>query len=419
MKLLSKLTNRYLGWSVAVMVVIGLIIYIAFSRVISWQLDEKLTENLESVKEQLEHAPETAFFDPLTVVEKTNTEAESIAFSDTLIYNEREQEYEDYRQIRSVKNINGEYYRILLRKSKIESEDLLATLAIVTLLGMLILWLILFLVTRKLAKSLWQPFFANLERIRQFSVLSEEALAFENTGIFEFDQLNTVVSGLTSQIIADFQNQKQFSEDVSHELQTPLAIISSRLESLLENPALKEHSETLNGIYASVQRLSRLNKAMILLRKIENNQFSSNEQTNITGLVKDKLDEFSELITLKNLQLETVSEDDFVVEIPTALAEIFINNLLSNSINHTDKGGSIRIELSSRKLAICNSGSASIPHPEKLFNRFYKADPSSQSVGLGLAIVKKICDLHQLEISYHFSQGKHCFEISGAKTKEL
>ncbi|HPF51659.1 MAG TPA: histidine kinase dimerization/phospho-acceptor domain-containing protein [Draconibacterium sp.] len=411
MKLLNKLTNRYLGWSIVVMVFIGTLIYFTFSHIVSWQLDEKLTENLDSVKEQLEHAPETAFFDPLTVVEKTSPETESITFSDTLIYNEREKEYEDYRQIRTVKNINGEYYRIILRKSKIESEDLLATLAIVTLLGMLILWLILFLVTRKLAKSLWHPFFANLERIRQFSVLSEEALEFENTGIFEFDQLNTVVSGLTSQIISDFQNQKQFSEDVSHELQTPLAIISSRMEGLLEDPALKEHTETLNGIYASVRRLSRLNKAMILLRKIENNQFASDEQTNLTQVATEKLEEFSELITLKNLKLETVSEGDLVVPIPLALAEILINNLLSNSINHTPKGGRIKLQINRQKLVICNSGTKAIPNPEKLFNRFYKGDPSSQSVGLGLAIVKKICDLNYLEIHYRFSEKQHRFEI--------
>lgn len=411
MKLLNKLTNRYLSWSLIVMVFVGAFIYFTFSHIVSWQLDEKLKDNLAAVETQLAQAPETSFFDPLSSIEKTSIETENLTFSDTLIFNEREQEQEAYRQISAVKNINGEFYHIILQKSKIESEDLLVTLAIVTLIGMLLLWFILLLVTRKLAKSLWQPFFTNLERIKQFSVTRMEVVQLEKTGIFEFDQLNSVVSGLTTQIIADFQNQKQFSEDVSHELQTPLAIISSRLEGLLENPVLKEHSEILTGIYASVRRLSRLNKALILLRKIENNQFTSEEQTNLTRVVNEKLEEFSELITLKNLQLETVSNADLVVPIPLALAEILINNLLSNSINHTTKGGQIKIELTVQKLMICNSGTKSIPDPEKLFNRFYKGDPASQSVGLGLAIAKKICDLHHLKINYHFKDGKHCFEV--------
>jgi len=411
MKLLNKLTNRHLSWSLVVMVFIGTFIYFTFSHIVSWQLDEKLKDNLEAVEVQLAQESETTFFDPLSSVEKTNIETEDITFSDTVIYNNREQEMEDYRQISAVKNINGKYYHIVLRKSKIESEDLLLTLAIVTLLGMFLLWLILLLVTRKLAKSLWQPFFANLERIKQFSVTSEKALQFEHTGIFEFDQLNTVVSGLTTQIIEDFRNQKQFSEDVSHELQTPLAIISSKLEGLLENPEIKEHAETLNGIFASVRRLSRLNKAMILLRKIENNQFASEERTNLNKVVNEKLQEFSELITIKNLQLETISDNVMVVPIPLALAEILINNLLSNSINHTPKGGKIKLQINRQKLVICNSGTEAIPNPEKLFNRFYKGDPSSQSVGLGLAIVKKICDLNHLDIHYHFSEGQHCFEI--------
>lgn len=411
MKLLNKLTNRYIGWSLLVMIFTGTIIYFVLSYIVDQQLDERLAENLQAVEKQLAVSPETIFFDPLAHVSKSTVPNERITLSDTLIFNEIEQELEDYRQISAIKNIEGEYYHIVLRKSKIESEDFLATLAIVTLFGMLVLWFILFMVTRKLAKSLWQPFFANLERISQFSVTSEEALQFENSGIYEFDQLNFVVSDLTTHIISDFKNQKQFSEDVSHELQTPLSVISSRLESLLEHPGLKDHTDSLKSIYSSVQRLSKLNRAMILLRKIENKQFASNELTNLRETVSQKLEEFSELITLKDLQIETHISVDLKVMIAPSLAEILINNLLSNSINHTPKGEKIIIDISHQTLKICNSGTQQIPEPDRLFNRFYKGDPSSQSVGLGLAIVKKICDLHRLEIKYHFSDGLHCFEV--------
>ena len=199
---------------------------------------------------------------------------------------------------------------------------------------MLLLWLILLVVNRRVAKSVWQPFFSNLKIIEQFSVTAQKPVQLNNSGISEFDQLNAVVTSLTRQIITDFQNQKQFSEDVSHELQTPLAIISSRLESLLGNPELNKHAEILNSIYTSVRRLSKLNKALILLSKIENNQFASTEQSNLKTIVDEKLDEFSELIALKQLTLEKETSGDFMVSVPPALAEILINNLLSNSINH-------------------------------------------------------------------------------------
>jgi len=393
------------------MTFIGVAIFFTLSVIINSQLDERLTGNLRIVEERLAQSPETSFFEPTTKVQEIAKAPENVTFSDTLIYNKNEQELEDYRQINAVKNIGGKTYRIVIHKSKIESEDLLATLAFAILLGMLLLWIILLVVNRRVAKSVWQPFFSNLKIIEQFSVTAQKQVTLDNTGISEFDQLNDVVTGLTRQIIADFQNQKQFSEDVSHELQTPLAIISSRLESLLENQELNKHAEILNSIYTSVRRLSKLNKALILLSKIENNQFASTEQSNLKPIVNEKLDEFSELIALKQLTLEKEITEDFIVPVPPALAEILISNLLSNSINHNTKGGKIRIEMNDTQMLIYNSGTTKIAEPEMLFNRFYKVDSSSQSVGLGLAIVKKICDLHHIGIQYFFNENFHCFHV--------
>jgi len=411
MKLLSKLNTQYIIWSFVAMAFTGVAIYIVLSLIINNQMDERLTGNLQKVEKQLAQSPGTTFFEPDTEVKKIKRTMEIVVFSDTLIFNEQEQELENYRQISAVKNIGENYYRIVIQKSKIESEDLLATLALVTLLGMILLWLILLAVNRRVAKSVWQPFFTNLKTIEQFSVGMQQPVQLDNTGISEFDQLNEVVTRLTRQIITDFRNQKQFSEDVSHELQTPLAIISSRLESLLGNAELNKYTEILSSIYSSVLRLSKLNKALILLSKIENNQFASEERSNLKSIVAEKLDEFSELIALKKLVPETKVINDFTVPVPPALAEILINNLLSNSINHNTEGGQIKIEINSNCLLLCNSGTEKIDEPQKLFNRFYKVDPSGSSVGLGLAIVKKICDLHQITIQYYFCENFHCFKL--------
>ncbi len=415
MKLLKKLNIQYIIWSFSAMAFTCVAIYITLSVIINNQLDERLIGNLQTVEERLSQSPETSFFEPTTKVQKIKKASEAISFSDTLIYNENEQELEDYRQISAIKNIGDQTYSIFIHQSKIESEDLLATLTVATLLGMLLLWMVLLAVNRRVAKSVWQPFFSNLKIIEQFSVTAQKPVNLDNSGISEFDQLNSVVTSLTGQIISDFQNQKQFSEDVSHELQTPLAIISSRLENLLGNPELNKHTETLNGIYTSVRRLSKLNKALILLSKIENNQFVSEEQSNLKTILTEKLEEFTELIILKQLTIETEIGNDFIVPVPPELAEILVNNLLSNSINHNSAGGKIKIVLNSKHLLVYNSGIKRIADPEKLFTRFYKVEPSSQSVGLGLAIVKKICDLHGLSILYDFQNLMHIFTIKPIK----
>lgn len=394
------------------MAISGIAIYFILSLVINNQIDEQLAANLQHVETRLAANPQPIFFEPFTEISITKETTLETTFSDTLIYNEFEKEYEEFRQIQSVANIDGKHFSITIRKSKIESEDLLETLALVTVVAMLLLTATLIFVNRKVAKSVWMPFYNNLEIIEQFSVNDQNPVLMEKTGIKEFEKLNLVITQLTNKVIADYQNLKQFTEDASHELQTPLAIISSQIEALLNMPELQRiHAEELNKIYTSVQRLAKLNKSIVLLSKIENNQFSLDEKTNITKVLSDKLEEFSELIHLKKLTLETSLKNEIIIPIPTALAEILVNNLLSNSINHNTREGKIKIEMKNNQLLICNTGQKEISDPEKIFNRFYKVDTSSNSVGLGLAIVKKICDLQHYNITYGYTNSYHCFTV--------
>jgi len=395
------------------MLVSGIALYFILSAVITSQMDEQLAGTLQTIEKQLEKSPVAYFSEPFAQVYKVENGPETTVFSDTLIYNEQEKESEEYRQLSVIKNIEGNYFNIKIRKSKIESADLLENLALVTVLAMLLLTASLILVNRRVAKSVWLPFYRNLKIVEQFSVNGKTPVPLVKSGITEFDQLNSVITGLTKQVIFDFQNQKQFSEDISHELQTPLAIISSQLETLLSDGDLNtEHAKKLKSIYSSVRRLTRLNKDLILLAKIENNQFSSNEESNLKTVIIEKLDEFSELIKLKKLTIETSLTTDFIISISPMLAEILVNNLLSNSINHNVTGGKIRIESLGGQLTFSNSGTNEIAHSEKLFNRFYKENPSSQSVGLGLAIVKRICENHSISIEYSFENDLHRFTLT-------
>jgi signal transduction histidine kinase len=94
------------------------------------------------------------------------------------------------------------------------------------------------------------------------------------------------------------------------------------------------------------------------------------------------------------------------------LADILINNLISNAIKHGEKREEeILIYTTKSTLTISNFGDTALANPESLFLRFYRESKGAQSTGLGLAIVKKICDFYVFSLSYHHKEQKHIFSI--------
>jgi len=413
MKLLSKLNSRYILYSLSITMVSGLMIYLVISAVVSNQLDEKLSGISQRIVEKLYNGGQIEWLLPFVEVSKIERTKESSSFSDTLIMNTNENELEEYRQLTVCQQINDSYYEIVVRESKIESEDLIGSLAGITLLAILFLTGSLILVNRKVAKSIWTPFYKNLEAIKGFSLQKQSVILFEPSGITEFDTLNEVITGLTNQIISDFRTMKQFSEDASHEIQTPLAIITAKLESLLNDQELNENQlKSIQSAHISAQRLSKLNKALLLLTKIENNQFPSIEKIDISKIILEKLEEFQELIELKEITVDLQIMKELIVEINPVLMDIFISNLLTNSINHNISGGVISVIINDAGLEIKNTGATAALDPEKIFLRFYKENQTVKSIGLGLAIVSKICMVQSWRISYLYTKPLHSFLIA-------
>ena len=386
--------------------------FVIITHVVNQELDEELTGISHRISKMLTASNETNNIEPFLRIYRVKNATESSSFSDTLVRNEAENEMEEFRQLTVTKKINSAYYKIVIRESKLESKDLIETLAGITLLAILFLTTTLIFINKKVANSIWKPFFKNLKIIGKFSVAEQSSVNLEQTGITEFDTLNDVLTRLTGQIISDFQNLKQFSENASHEIQTPLAIISAKLENLQNDPSLTEKQFTIiRSIQNSVLRLSKLNQGLILLSKIENNQFFEVEPINLQKIIQGKLAEFQELLELQKITVETQWSDDFTIKSNLMLAELLINNLISNSINHNSPDGLIRIIQKENSLEIYNTGRTEIMHPERLFSRFYKENVSSKSVGLGLAIVHKICEMQKWQISYARLDDSHCFRI--------
>jgi signal transduction histidine kinase len=217
---------------------------------------------------------------------------------------------------------------------------------------------------------------------------------------------------MTDKLYEDFTKQKEFTENASHEMQTPLAVIKAELNLLMQSKNLKETEMLyLHGIERSVKKLSTLNKTLLLLTKIDNNQFTTNQAINLNRLIEKQIEQNEEFLKLKNCLLKYDFENELVISMSNELAEILLFNLIQNAIRHNEVSGIITIKVKENKVIIANSGNPLTLSKDDLFVRFKKNDASKDSLGLGLSIVKSIANIYNLLIAYTYENKMHIFTI--------
>ena len=315
------------------------------------------------------------------------------------------------RVISFEKSIDGLPYRIQILHPLVEDQALLRNfLTYVLGISAVLILLILFSVVM-ISRRIWSTFYHSLDLIEQFDVRQGKEISFPESRTFEFNQLNKNLQKLTAQVLRDYQNLKEFFEDASHELQTPLAIAQTKLDRLANSPHLQaDEIQSLNLAKNSIRKLTHISKDLLMIGKIENHQFGEGNALDLTQLTAEKCLEVAELVELKAVALETDLSGSFMAKMPPNLADILISNLIANSISHNQSGGKIQVKGTSAEIEISNTGSdKALPSPQ-IFNRFIK-DSEGGSSGLGLAIVKRICDGYNLEISYRFADGLHHFTL--------
>jgi signal transduction histidine kinase len=358
-------------------------------------------------------------FNKVNSIQKiTHSDLTKNRFYDTLVFNTKEAEFEPYRLLKSAYANKTGTYAITLKKATIESDDLLVGIvkAIVILLALLFSSFIM--LNSLINKKIWQPFYQTLKSLKEFEIKKASTINTTSTGIKEFDDLNRSLGLMTSKIAKDYHSQKQFTENAAHEIQTPLAIIKSKIELLVQSPSIQEADiASILSIYEAANRLSNLNKGLLLLSKIENKQFSNVKQIKLSVIINDLIENYNDLISLKKLKLEMNVHSELTVQMHPALCEIMISNLLLNAIKHNDIGGSIAIILNSDTFTIANTGKCLEISEDEIFMRFKKNNPASESLGLGLAIVKEITTHYHYTINYTYSEIQHFFTIHFLQSK--
>ena len=410
MKFLTKINRNYLVLFSVILIVFSISGYYVLKTILIANTRENLFSLEVLIEKQLAENNQIPSLKPIIEVVKVNNQSVNHPeFKEKIKYNSHENEQESFIEYSNVIKVNGAYYSVKLREASVESEDLAASIAAVIFSLLLAAFAISYYITKRLNKTTWNVFENNLKEIENFDFRRNTGLQLQTSGIEEFDRLNMVVNNLTAKLKKDFISLKEFTENASHEIQTPLAIASLNLEEILQQELTEEpFSKVVTAIHA-LKRLSLLNQNLLLLAKIENNQFTTSEFIILNDLVKRKIDEFEPIFNEKNIKVSFTSQSDFKVKMNVQLADILINNLFSNAVNHNIENGLIEISIKEDAFRICNTGMPNQLDNEDIFQRFIKGN--SKSHGLGLAIVKQICSTHFLEIKYVKNE-LHCFTIS-------
>ncbi|EWH14703.1 HAMP domain-containing histidine kinase [Cellulophaga lytica] len=407
-RLIQKTSKTFLFGGVLLVLLSSLALYFYTSYLLKSEVEEVLYSTESRVADAIKNDSVVFSLSPVIEVKKTDN-VQSEVLKDTIIYDPSQDEMELFRELSTYKNINGIDYQITVRNMVVESEDLALAIVIsnITIFVIAFIFLFYFNTTRNL--KLWDPFFKNLEQMKRFSLTSKDTLNLVDSDVLEFSELKTEIETLADKVRKDYESLKQFTEDVSHEMQTPLAIIQAKIDNIINEHEISDKQfEQVTSIQKDIQRLKQLNKRITTLTKIDNNQFINIENVNVSDLINEKIESFKEL-QFANLVYNP--ENKLSVSMDVYLADILINNLISNAIKHSKKNEEITIITKSKLLIISNFGEKVLANPENLFLRFYRESSTNQSTGLGLAIVKKICDLYEFKISYKFEVDQHIFSI--------
>ena len=330
-----------------------------------------------------------------------------------MLYSKAVNKFYPYRQLIFYEQVEGQWYKVTISKLLIQRQQLMNAVVMTVTFIVALLLISLLVLNNVLSGRIWRPFNKTLAALDQYQLEQHEVLSFPEEETEEFEKLNQSVTQLTERLATTYQNLKEFTENAAHEIQTPLAVILSKIEGLFQDETLSESQLiALSEISEAANRLSKLNQALLLLTKIENRQFlAGTEPVNLSPIINRKLRDLEDLIEQRRISIKTELQPTGPVMHP-ALAEILVNNLLTNAIRHNLQNGSILIVLSNGRLEVRNTGNAISGNPEQLFERFRKDTTQSASLGLGLALAKTICQVNGQSLSYSIENEWHVLTVT-------
>lgn len=421
MKLLHYTYRKLSLWLLALMAVWGVLFYYTIMYELMDETDDTL-ENYaqiiinnalydESILNTEGNLMSFYYFHPISVEEGQSYHD---MFYDSLVYVESEDEHEPVRVYRTAFRMpNGQFYELELMISTLERDDMVNAMV-----WYLVTLFILFLCstaigTRLILQKIFQPMNRLMDWLQRLHPGTEVPPLDNATGIREFRLLGDVAYDMANRSHRAYEEQKQFIENASHELQTPLAIARGKLELLAESEGMTEEQlKELDAIYSTLGRAVKLNKALLLLSRIENGQYAETEQVSVDELLDELLPDLMDIYAHKQISLERTKEPSpFIINCNASLAHILITNLVKNALLHSPEGGKLVVQTTSSSLTLKNNGTSPLD-ASLLFKRFaHSINRKKESTGLGLAISEAIASGCSLRLTYSWEEGMHVFSL--------
>ena len=382
------------------------------------KLDNAEIERLKSVNEnvaaQLKRGETPEQFShemPITITTVTTVPAKNPEIIYIQKRNEALNENESIVRINSFIPINNIIYKISSYNYVAETHDIFTGMMNAVIWKVFLIVLTVVITTRILSRYLLKSFRHTITAIKHFNLQEKEKLQFTHTSTKEFKELNKFLQVMTDKAIEDYSLVKEFSENASHELQTPLAVIQSKIELLSETDINGNQAALISDVQNAIDKLGRINYSLILLTKLDNHEFQTNQAVQFGSITNHAITAFLDRIILKNINITTSIDENVEIKIHRTLAEILVNNLLTNAIRHNIEGGFIDVRLTQHYLQINNTGIDPEMPTEELFRRFKKSNQCANSIGLGLSIVQQICKVSSFNVYYDFYEGWHSLTV--------
>ena len=409
MKLSTKSGLSFISASAIFFFLGSILMYFSVRVILAEDLKDRLLDMQSSFMMDLSYANDITIMNGAKTFVFKAPRLEPTLFSDTVLIESGR--YNLFRKITFSQVFNHKIYKIENLQSQSQTDLLVWRIVILNVGLAMLFFLIIFFVNHLTVKRTLKVFYNTIDKLENFDVGKSPSLSLEDADVEEIKKLNDVFNEMSKKIKSDFDEQKEYTENVSHELQTPLAIISSKAEELLQSERLnKLEMEHIGIIMKTINRLAKINQSLIFLTKIDNRFYTEEESFKLSDVIHEKINFFTGLIERQKINVSLDISDDVSLKMNKYLSDTLFLNLIKNSIIHNIKGGFLEIKLLDNILTLKNSGQNITHNSVDIFKRFYRDQENKKSLGIGLSIVKRICDLYDFKIHYSF-EDCHVFKI--------
>lgn len=418
MRLIYRVTLRIAIVLLPVLLLWAIIFYHAMVNEINDETDDSLEDYAELIVRRVltgEELPSSGDGTNNTynieLITGSSVQTPSMYFEDRKVYIPEKSETEPARVLTLVfPDSNGQLYKLAVSMPTFEREDLMLAMLwhIIGIYAVLLLTILV--VTALIFHYSMRPLYALLRWLDRYRPgKGVENLPADNR-VIEFKKLTDVARSTIERAESYMERQKQFIGNASHELQTPIAVLGTRIEWIIDNtPLTEEQFAELSKMRQSLHRLNRLNRTLLLISKIDNAQFTDRSDVDIVDIIKREAEIYSDIYCDKQIECMIELPERFIVPMDDSLAATMITNLMKNAYIHSPENALIKIYMKNKSLFIDNSGNGTLDK-ERIFDRFYTSGKNG-STGLGLALVKSIADSYRFGLTYSFTDNMHRFEI--------